>query len=826
MSYKQQSTFSTGELDPVLGERMTLAKYKASLRTGRNVVVGRAGNVITRPSRTNLFQTKTDNSPVKIYCVPKQRVILEFGVGYVRGYNKVSGILMYDVVTDYTSSDLTFLQFETSGNFVYGFVANKAMKKFNWSLGTFVTNPFALPTTPIALANVATGVPTGYFVDYGFSYIINGEESPIFELFGAFLNIKVPIANGQSQVLTGNIASVTGSAANLPQGVTETRWYRRPVSYTNVGVPVGGGAYGYIGSSNVLYTLTSGPNFILQSVFTDLGGAADYTKGPPTLVTRAQHPTGPADLLPQTGVVYQQRLILGDFTFQEPIWASRPGFQNNFTRNYPLDSDSALNFKSASSGTAAVLRFIDSYGLVVFTTQGVFVNSGPISPTTLSLEKKGKWVIDSKVQPIAVPGGVLFVDVATNSVRSLNWSTEMGGYTAEDVGIYSGHLFRKNKITSWGFQEGILPLLFVSFEDGTFASFTYEFEQDMRAWTRHDSNIDSTLFIEQICETGDADNTLFLVRKGTTRYVEMTIPRYVPALIIANNPQASMNASVAKMDSMTTYDGLLNGSFQVQPQVPDEWNGLLVLTCGSAGLFTIASGRGVVGAMYRKFNDDDGTSIDLEVIQHVDDNTLIVEPNIEYPEDESLFSRIYKCTQTITGLARLEGEYVGLVIDGRVVSSPLNDIDNYPDVYVESGAITFPQGKWGAIVHVGRVFASDTETNDVDTIEEKPTYIESKTVNKLYIKTKDSNGLFVGSKFRSDDKLEGMTEIDEYEVDYSQDEPIVGNRAKPPETKRFEITLPGDWKSNGRVCIRSVDPLHSEILSIVPDAEVLWRSDQ
>lgn len=896
MAYKLQATFSTGELDPVLSERMTLAKFKASAKTARNVVVGRAGNVITRPSRKTMWQTKTDDKAVKIYAVPKTTISLEIGFNYIRKYDSTT-LISETPLAGFTDDDLLPMNFETSGDFVYIFVPGKPMTKLNWSTGFLVASPFLTPVAGTNLTSVASGAPSGYFVDYAFTYVVNGEESAPFFLFGG-ATIKVPIANGQAQVLTATVA-FGALLSSVPAIVTETRTYRRAV---------GGGVHGFIGSTNNIFSSfnfqaslapTSGvfkiafsqgttaninfnasaatiqiavqavpglsgalvtgtvsnltivlpflettavPTIIantllnggvtpvtfailnaMQSQFTDLGGAADYTHQIPTPSTYPQHPTV-TDLNPPTGIVYQQRLILADFIRKEPIWASRPGFQNNFNRDYPINSDSALNFKSASSGTAKVLWFCDSYGLVVFTTQGVFVNSGTLSPTTLGLDKKGRWVADSFLKPLAVPGGVLFVDRATNSVRSLNWSTEQGGYTAEDVGIYSGHLFRKNKIISWAFQEGAIPLLFVTFEDGTFGTFTYEFEQDMKAWTRHDSNLDSGLVIEQVAETGNPENTMFLVRKGTTRYVEMTIPRYVPAIYFMTDPQAAMNPTVAKMDSMFSYNGGFSGEYELRPQTAGDWEGPLVLTCGNAGQFVI--GTFPVGTILRKFNNDDQTSIDLEIISRTDDNTLVVQPNIEYPEDEQDFELIYRCITTITGLTWLEGEYVGLVVDGRIISSPLNDIDNYPDTIVDAGSITFPQNVHGAIVHVGRVFAADLETNDIDTIEEKPVYIESKSINKVYVKTKDSNGLFVGSKFPADDKLAGLAEIDQYDVDYSSETPIVGNRAKPTETKRFEIPLPGDWNSNGRVCIRNVDPLHSEILSIIPDAEVLWRGDQ
>ena len=65
----------------------------------------------------------------------------------------------------------------------------------------------------------------------------------------------------------------------------------------------------------------------------------------------------------------------------------------------------------------------------------------------------------------------------------------MSVYTGE-VSVFSEHLFRDKLIKSWAFEDGSVPLLWVVFNDGTYATFTYERDQQMRAWTRHDSGND------------------------------------------------------------------------------------------------------------------------------------------------------------------------------------------------------------------------------------------------------------------------------------------------------------------------------------------------
>lgn len=818
MALHVRSSFSAGELDPVLRERTTLEKYKSGLATARNVIVGRSGDIISRVGRKTLFETKTDDSPVKLYAPPRTDYMLEVGVGYIRIYNTLTNVLIADL--PFTSGDsqiealdFEFMKFTTSRNFVYIFTAGKILKKIDYVAGTNVTlsDAFILQPPPTLNSLHKDGSPSGNIVEYGFSYVKNREESQFAEVdvtaFG-FAPMKLPIATGQSNTFFVFV----GRTVDIDQ-YDELRCYRRPVK---------GSGYGFMGNTTRFDDFSG----TLYATIIDLGQASDFAHTPPDLIANG------ATMKPTAGIIYQQRLILSDSDEPEAVFATRTGHQNNLTTSHPISDDSALNFKSGSSGTAEVIDFIESDGIVVFTTAGVFINVGSLIPTNLSLTRKGKWIIDRRLQPLAVPSGVFFVDVSTNSVRSLIWSTELGGYTADDMSIYSNHFFKKNLITSWAFQEGVLPVLWVTFADGTFASFTYQYEQQMRAWTRHDSS--AAITVEQVCETGNAEKTYFLVKKGTKRYVEITNPRYVSAAAILADTQADKNVSIAAMDSIRTYDGRLpafpyigdDSPFAMVPVVAGDWLGLITLTCGAHGTFT-NPGPGTVGKILRFFNPDDQTEVDFQVMARTSNNSITVQVvnGVAVPANLADFANIYLCTQQITGLTDLEGEAVGVIGDGYILSSPNN---NYVDdetpatLTVSGGIINLPRPS--AIVHIGRVFVADTETLDIDSVEQKPTVIETSTVNKLYIKTNDSRGLYIGNRFTDNDKVATMEKLDKYVVDDVT--PVVGNRYDAPKSRRTEVTLPGDWKSNGRVCVRQVDPLHFELLSIISDIEVTWRSDR
>lgn len=814
MGLKYQSSYSTGELDPILFDRTTLEKFKKGLATGRNIIIGRTGSILSRPPRAHFIKAKNNGEKIKLFSPPNSGAILEWGNLYVRIYD-FTPTLVAEVAHSLTEADLENMHFAASGIYVYVFVKGKAVLKLKYDDPTpaFESNIFDIPAAPTITSITASGSPSGYAVDYLVTRVYNGEESLFVEDTTGSYN--KPASTSQSNTLVINV----DTDITKIDGYNEVRIYRRPN---------GGGAYGLLGTTTVS---VSGSNIIAE--FVDLGGLADFTNGPPSLITK-EGLLGKtvANLKGRTGAVYQQRLLLTDEDNEEAIIASRPGYQNNYFRDFPYDGDSAITFKSGTTGNAKVLRMTDNDGLIVFTSIGVFVSVGTLSVTNNALEKRGNWVIDDKLPPLAVPGGVFFVDKFTNTVKQLIYSQDILTYQAIDHTVFSSHLFKKKTITSWGFQEGVTPLIWVSFSDGTFASFTYDFEHQMRAWTRHDSRYS----VEQIEGTGSADTSFFVTNKDGNRYIEVTLPRYVPAATATANSESDKININAFMDAVKTKSTLINDSLTgsdvlaVTPVVSGVWDGSLTLTCGTSALFP-DPGLGEVGTIMRFFDTTDKSTVDFEVTARASDNSVTVTPSAEFPSAQASDFRLYETFTTVTGLDHLEGESVGILQDGYVLASPNNDVEGYTTVTVSSGSITLPEDERGAIVVVGRPITADIKTLNIETIEQKPTLVESINVGKVYIRFYETRGLFISNRFPEEatgsidgNSVAGMEDLDIFEVPSGTD--LIGNRYKEPASKRVTQTLPGSWKSQGQLAIRQVDPVHFEILSIIPDAEVLFRSNR
>lgn len=821
-------SFSGGELDPILHDNVTLDKFRKGLATARNVVITKTGSASSRFGRQHFVKSKNSGQAIKCYSPVNSNSFLEFGHNYVRIYN-LEGFAEYgisqqlfaptpvELVTTYTESDLPYLHFETSKNVVYIFREGKKIGKLYLagSLSSLTSEDliFAVPPAPATISVTAFGTPSGYPpVVYCATVVINGEES-LAKFTPALSVYPKPAATGQS-----NTIEIT-YATSLE--VTEMRVYSKPV---------GGGAYGLLGVSTDL-TYNAGTSTWTGTLM-DFGQLPDYTIGLQELITNyGLNRTPVIDLKPKTGVVYQQRLILGNVLGDnEALLASRPGYHNNFYRDFPYAADSTLQFKSGTSGKAEVLRIIESEGLIVFTTVGTFTSSGVLSVDNPALVKRGGWIIDESIPPLIVPGGVFFVD-KSNAIRQLLFSQEIMGYDAPEMTIFSNHLFKDRKITSWCFQNGKIPVIIVTFNDGNFATFTYNFEHQMRAWTRHDSKYP----VEEVVGTDLLDRAIFVTNKDGDRYIEMSLPRVLPIEVRTSSwagQDSDKYATSVFMDAVKSTFTRLNDLFDigdhfiVAPVSPDDWSGNLTLTNNTETDYTGYT----VGTVFRFFHPVDRSAIDLEIVGY-DGIKLVVSPSEEFPSEyaQSTKTILYRTFTTIVGLSHLEGEEVSVVADGHLVASPYNTVGGYPSLVVTGGEITLPER--GAIVHVGRPIVADVKTLKSSTVEQSPTLIESMTANKLYVKVNESRGLFCSNEYPEEineevdgSSVEGMEDLDFHYV--PRDGELIGNASPKPVSKRLEVTIQGDWNNNGQISLRQVDPFHFEIISIISDLEIERRSDR
>lgn len=149
----------------------------------------------------------------------------------------------------------------------------------------------------------------------------------------------------------------------------------------------------------------------------------------------------------------------------------------------------------------------------------------------------------------------------------------------------------------------------------------------------------------------------------------------------------------------------------------------------------------------------------------------------------------------IFGLDHLEGEAVSVLADGAVV----------PGRTIVGGAVTPNLETPASTVHVGKGYAYELETLELDTAPQNSSGLE-KSVGQLTIAFEETRGGLVGSSW---EKLRPIKR--QSSSGYGPLDPFTGD---------VEVTCDPEWGKRGHIFIRQSDPLPITVLAITPRLEI------
>lgn len=307
-------------------------------------------------------------------------------------------------------------------------------------------------------------------------------------------------------------ASVTSGVNNLlVEGAANTLTWTPVVGAVryNVYKEVAGasGLYGFVGSSDT-------------ASFTDDNIDPDASVTPPkldlTLTTN----------WPGAVAFWEQRTIYGGFNaYPQRLLMSRPGADGDFGFHIPtLDSDS-INRDVQALELCRIQFLVPATQLLVMTDSTEFrattADTEVVSPKSLGC-RPFSYVGAAKVKPIVTNGSVVFAAARGGHVYEMGFSSEAGGFVANDLCYRTAHLFDNLSITAAGQQRAPWSINWFVSSNGTLLAHTYVPSEQVGAWHRHDT--DGT--IEDVCciPEGTEDSVYLSVKRtvngATVRYIE------------------------------------------------------------------------------------------------------------------------------------------------------------------------------------------------------------------------------------------------------------------------------------------------------------------
>lgn len=682
---------------------------------------------------------------------------------------------VYTIVSPYTEAQIPDIQWVQSGDVLtitHPSVEVKDLTRTSSTSWAFSAHSFSPRTTaPTGLATSAAGATQFHVVT---------AVAP--ETFEESLPTSPVGSNAVGVTLTWNYDDTyTGSGV-------------KPVEY-NVYRRVNG-VYGFVGIARYISGVTVS--------FTDSTGyTPDASDSPPS----ARTPMSASNKYPATVAYIQQRLTLGGSNNEpETIYMSRSGQFTNFTISAPLQADDAVTFSLTGRQVNRIKHIIDLAKPVVFTSAGEHIIGGDadgvISPTTVNL-KQHSYNGSASLRPITINSNAVYLQGRENLVRDLGFDYTLDGYTGNDLTRFATHLFENYEISDWAYQQVPDSIIWAVRSDGVLLSLTYVREEQIFAWTRHDT--DGVVERVAVIPEGAEDSVYLVVKRtingSTVRYIERMNTRTINDIV-----------DLKLLDSAISYDGRYTGAITITLSEYSSGGWLYTSTITATASSGYFASTDVGNQIF--LTSSSGTVIRFTIDTFVSSTVVRGRPHMTVPSAMRSVAigngsgSWAIAVDELKGLWHLEGKEVSIFADGFVVGSPNNAA--YTTYTVTSGKITLE--KPYSVIHVGLPYTSDIENLDLEPGDNTTLIDTSKLISEVWLKVFKTRGVFAGPKAPSDDDTDPLENLFELKIreEETYDEPV------DLKSGTARIAILPEWSTNGKVFIRQVDPLPMTILSIAP----------
>lgn len=250
---------------------------------------------------------------------------------------------------------------------------------------------------------------------------------------------------------------------------------------------------------------------------------------------------------PRCAAFFKDRLFWGG---RLNVWGSVPGAYASHTPDFNglVTTDSAINELVAGANGASLCWLSPALVLLIGTEGGEFgldsATGGPLGPDNVEILKQSAWRC-RHVPPLLIGPSVLYVQRSGRRVFAMDFNFYLNRYDSTDQTKYSHHI-TTGGITAVAYQQEPWSVLWGVRADGTLLSYTYNREDNVTGWTRH--NLGGNGIVESIAcipaPDGLRDELWMIVRRtingATVRSVEyLTKPYEGPRAGYAGDAQSS-----------------------------------------------------------------------------------------------------------------------------------------------------------------------------------------------------------------------------------------------------------------------------------------------
>lgn len=532
-----------GEVDPDLWHASDLNPVRVAAARVSNMIVRQRGGVERTPGTEHLALAKTA-ARVRLGTFSRSSqasYLMEYGPNYVRAYDAdmVAGAAMVDeAATPYLAPDLIYLQWAQSNDVQWVFSGGPVKELIRSTLPS------------VAFDLLPAQIDNGPFLDQ------NGDKTH---------TIQASAVTGAAITLTSSAAlfepNHVGAVFRLEEGdigIADLWLPGKPV-VLNVQKRFNGRTYRCaVPGTTTVYppeheggTRDDGDTVEWEYLHSGFGivKITGYTS--PTVATATVTKQLPAQVVagtswrwsegafsevrgyPVTGGLFKNALWMAGSEFEPyQVWKSAIDGFNDFEPG--VFDDSALTRALVDGSTEAVRWFCPSAKVAVFGTDGPEWVARPDTNgdtvrinnlITESVTNEGS----SEIPGIALGNTVVFTDASRRRLVGISYDIRREGWAPVDLSLLASHMLGQGVIeTAW--QRNPWPIFWCLLEDGTLAGLTYQPDQEVQAWHRHDAG-DPIESIAVLKVEGGRRETLFMaVRRDGAVHLERMFDRHRPEI--------------------------------------------------------------------------------------------------------------------------------------------------------------------------------------------------------------------------------------------------------------------------------------------------------
>lgn len=606
-----QSVFNRGEISPRIVGRVDIDAYYNALKYSVNMLPFPQGAITKRPGTYYVSTVKSSANatiliPFKFSTV--QNYVIEVGDLYFRFYRNRGVVesspgVAYEIATPWPSSVVRELKFVQSFDRLYVFHKDYQTRVItrtsdtSWTISTltFEDGPF-LPVNSTATTITPSGATGAITLTASTSIFVAGDV-------GRQVRIKVASNNWGWVTITGY---TSGTVVNATVGSTLTA----TGATTNW-------AFGYFGG----------------------------TQG-----------------WPSVGTIYEQRLIMANIVnYPATLFATETGGfgtnakfsptnatgtvvdSNGFV--YTIGDDQVNDIRWLSSGR---ILMIGTAGGEHSMTGGTASSYAPVTPSNVTIKRESKTGSAQNVRAHRVGSAILYTSRSSLKQRELNYDFGIDSFISRDVTIFNDHITHSGIIDS-DFQDEPDPTLWTVLNNGDLLGFSYERDQKVEGWHRHQLGGVDVVVKAVACipkPNKDGDDIWLIVQRTINGSTVQTVEYITDYFDGANDGKDS----AFFVDCGATYDGYLDATL-----TPGATTGTGVTFTAGSSVFTAS----MVGDEIRS-----GTA-KATITGYTSGTQVTATITSAFSSTSAIASGSWSvATMNVTGLTWLEGETVSILADG------------------------------------------------------------------------------------------------------------------------------------------------------------------